>query len=441
MSAWQSLFHKKSVVEKINCMWEFMSMHGITVSARLLYGFICVRILPLQDYAKFAVVSGLIGTISILMDVNMSGTLAPLIGERVNNKSIIADYVASLRKVVHILFIIVSFVVLFSFPLIVRHQHWGIGTILVMLSFLLATCWFVRMSGAYGAALIINRSRKIWYRAQVNSSIGSVLLLAVLYFSHVVSAYCAVAISFLSAVYVAMSYYYHAEKTLGCAGIASREKQNEIVHLAMPNMPNAIFFALQGQISLMLITAFGRDASVAGVGALGRLAQIFVFFGQMNFLLLEPYFASLPEKKFKKNYVMILLAQTCICLLIVAASYCFPQAFLWILGGQYSNLRREVFLVIASGSISYLSGVLWGIHSARKFVYWWNSSTYIVATLLVQIWFIYHIDLSSIYSVLILNLASACIALFVNFSAGIYGMVFGPRCRASDIRAAESVGI
>lgn len=407
-------------------------MQGLSVFARLLYGFLCVRILSISDYAKFAIVSGFVGTICILMDINMSGTLAPLVGSEINRPQTIADYVASLRGVVHLLFLVVGGVVAMAFPFIVRNQHWGWKCTFMMLSLLLATCWFVRMSGAYGAALILCRNRKAWYRAQVFSGICSVVVLCVFYLLRIANAYWAIVISLSASVYVALAYYYHAQKTLGVVGVSTGEKQKEIVHLALPNMPNALFYAFQGQIALLMITIFGHVGSVAGVGALGRLAQIFVFFGQMNFLLLEPYFASMPQERFKRSYAVILLAQAAICLVAVSVAYYVPQAFLWILGDKYSGLRREAFLVIASGAISYFSGVLWGIHTARKFVYWWNSSAYIVITLFAQAWFISHIDLSSIYSVLLLNIVSASIALILNLSAGIYGMLYGPRCEVSD---------
>jgi hypothetical protein len=59
---------------------------------------LCVRLLPPSEYAKFVVVFGVQGTLPLIMDANLSGTLIPLIGERVGDHRLIADYVATLRQ-------------------------------------------------------------------------------------------------------------------------------------------------------------------------------------------------------------------------------------------------------------------------------------------------------------------------------------------------------
>ena len=55
---------------------------------------------------------------------------------------------------------------------------------------------------------------------------------------------------------------------------------------------NAVFFCLQGQITVFLISFFGsRATSVAEVGALGRLAMIFAVMGQLLTNIFVPAFA------------------------------------------------------------------------------------------------------------------------------------------------------
>jgi hypothetical protein len=50
------------------------------MAGNLLYGLLCVRLLPSAEYAKFVVVFAVQGTIIALMDVNFTGTLVPLVG-------------------------------------------------------------------------------------------------------------------------------------------------------------------------------------------------------------------------------------------------------------------------------------------------------------------------------------------------------------------------
>ena len=398
---------------------------------RLFYGFLCIRLLPIPDYAKFAVVFGFLGTLTVLMDICFSTTLLPLVGERIDDKQLIADYVASIRQLAHRLYLVVAPSAALVFPLLVHKQQWSWQVVTAMVTILLVAAWCDRVSGVYGAVLILRRDRGFWYRAQVISSLGSLTLLGLLWTFHAVNAFTCLLISLAAIAYVSLSYYFRARKLLGVAGHPVAERHKAIIHLALPIMPNTIFYAFQGQIALILITLFGHVSAVASVGALGRLGQIFLLFGQMSPLLLEPYFARLPEVRLKRNYLGIVALQSALCVSITGLAWCFPGLFLWVLGHKYSGLRFEVLLMIAGSSTGYLSGMLWVIHCSRRFVYWWSGLMTIFLTLSIQALFIWKVDLSTVRAVLILNLITNAAGLLVNVATGIYGFVRGPRKTAA----------
>ena len=58
------------------------------------------------------------------------------------------------------------------------------------------------------------------------------------------------------------------------------EDRKAMIGFIRSQAANAVFFCLQGQITIFLITFFGQRAgAVAEVGALGRLAMIFAILG------------------------------------------------------------------------------------------------------------------------------------------------------------------
>ena len=400
---------------------------GIALAARLVYGFLCVRLLPVPEYAKFAVVFGFLGTLAVLMDFAFSGTLMPLVGERVDDRQLIADYVASLRQLAHWVYMVLAPAAVILYPLLVHKQQWSWRVVTAMVAILLFAAWCDRMSGTYGAVLILCRDRRVWYRAQMIAGLGALALLCVLWAVHGINAFSAILISVAGNVYVCLCYYFRVQHLLGVTGHASREKRNAIVHLGLPNLPNIVFYAFQGQISLLLITIFGHTAAVASVGALSRLGQLFILFSYMTPLLIEPYFARLPRSKLGRNYLGVLAVEGVFCLLVAGLAGYFPQIFLWILGHKYSGLRHEVLLMIAGSCIAYFNSIVWVIHCSRKFVYWWNGALTIILTLAVQALLIRTMDLSTVRAVLILNLATVGVSLLVNLITGIYGFVCGPR--------------
>ncbi len=415
---------------KLHRVAEFMAAQGITMAGNLLYGFLCVRLLPKADYAKFAVVFSTFSSLALLSDIGVSTAMTPLVGEKVGDLQLIADYVASLRTLAYRLFAIVAPATIVLFPLMVSRQHWTGFTVAAMVAIILVAAWFVRVSGAYGTVLILRRDRPRWYRAQMISSLGTLALLLVLWAAHGLNVWSAILVNVAGIISVAWTYYLRAGKLLGVAGRPSAEKRKAIVHLSLPNIPNVIFYAIQGQIPQMLVTIFGITAAVADVGALSRLAQIFVILSQMNPILLEPYFARLPRNRLKSHYLAAVFSIAAVCASIVALGRFFPQAFLWILGPKYAGLNDGVLLILIGSSLRYLSGSLWVIHSARRFVYWWNNLSVIALTLLVQVVFLFQGQLGTVRSALMFNVVSAGAALGVNILCAFYGFIRGPRAIA-----------
>lgn len=423
----QVQIYKSFLVPKLRRVGEFMSAQGITMAGNLLYGLLCVRLLPVNGYAKFAVIFGVLGSLGLLLNIGISNTLAPLVGEKTDDRQLIADYVASLRTVAQWLFAIMAPVLIVIFPFLVHRQQWGWQVVASMEAMILVAAWFARIGSAYGAVLLLRRDRKAWYRAQMVSSLGTLALLLAFWASGRLNEYAAILLNIAGIIYVGASYYLRSRKLLGLTGHSSPEKRKAIIHLALPNSPSTIYYALQAQISLMLITYFGHAAGVASVGALTRLSQIFTIFGQMNPVLIEPYFARLPRARLKRNYIGAIVSIGSMCLCLIGLARYFPGLFLWVLGPKYASLRFEVFLVITSGSISYVNGVMWVIHSSRRFVYWWNNMLTIATTITVQAIYLWKFDLSTVRAVLLFNISSAASFFFVCIICGIFGFTRGPR--------------
>ena len=262
---------KAFLLPKLRRIAEFFGSQGITTAGNLLYGLLCVRLLPISDYAEFAVVFGFLGTLTVLMDIGISSTLLPLVGERIDDSQLIADYVASLRQLAHWLYVAVVPLIIIVYPLAVQRQHWNWPVIAAMVAILLVAGWSARISGSYGAVLICRRDHTFWYRVQMISSLGTLFLLGIIWSLHSLNAFSAILINVAGIIFNGTAYYFRARHLLGVKGHASKEKRKAIVHLALPSMPNTIFYAFQGQIAIFLITLFGGIGGIAAVGALSRL--------------------------------------------------------------------------------------------------------------------------------------------------------------------------
>ena len=406
---------------------EFLAWQGTTMAGNLLYGFLCVRLLPISEYAKFVVVFAIQGSLVVLMDVGISSSVVALVGDRIEDRQLIADYVASLRQLAHWLFAIVAPITLLVYPLLVRNRHWSWQTVAFMVVVLLISVWFARVGGAYGAVLILRRDRRRWYQTQMVSSFGTLIILIVFLASHWLNAYTAILINVAGVIYVGAAYYIRSRQLLSVKGVASQQKRGAIIHLALPVIPSVIYFAIQGPLTVLLITIFGKTSGVASLGALTRLGQVFTLFSQMNPMLVEPYFARLPRQQLKSHYFAAVAVAGGFGLLVVGLSRVFPEALLWILGTKYAGLRFEVFQVMIGSSIGFVCGVMNSINVARRFNYHWDYTTRNIVTLIIQIIFIWKADLSSVRNVLWLSIFSGVPSLMLFVIAAVYGCVRGPR--------------
>jgi hypothetical protein len=210
-------------------------------------------------------------------------------------------------------------------------------------------------------------------------------------------------------------------------GVPSSEKRTAIFQLTLPAIPSVIYYALGGQISVFLITIFGRTVAVASVGALSRLGQIFALVQPINGILVEPYFARLPRKQLKSHYLMAVISAGLCGAGVVGLARAYPGLFLWVLGPKYAGLRAEVVLVIVSGAIGLFSGVIAAINGSRRFTYYSFVLADIILTLILQAFYIWKVDLSTVRAVLWFGIISMFPTLTINILATLYGFARGGR--------------
>ena len=418
---------KAFLLPKSRAVAEFLVSQGITVAGNLLYGIVCVWLLPVSEYAKFVVVFAIHGSLVVLLDIGITGSIVPLVGDRVDDRQLIADYIASLRQLAHRIYAVVAPGIVIVYPLLVRNRQWSWQVVAGMVAILLVSAWFARIGASYGVVLIVRGDRRRWYRAQMASSLGTLALLGLFFALHWLNAFSAILINVSGVIYVAADYYFRARSLLGTTGAPSREKRAAIVQLTLPAAPGVVLFALQGQLAVLLITIFGHTGAVASVGALGRLRQVFVLFSQMNPILVEPYFAKLPRSRLKSNYLAAVALAGSFGLGIVALASVFPELFLWVLGPKYAGLRTEVVLVMISGAMGLVSGLMASINGSRRFVYYSFVLSEHVITLLLEAALIWKMDLSTVRAVLVFNILSGVPTLATGIFVMLYGFARGGR--------------
>jgi O-antigen/teichoic acid export membrane protein len=312
-----------------------------------------------------------------------------------------------------------------AFPLVTWRQEWGAGTKLLLFSAIALAVMFQGWM-MYGSPLLVHRRLRSYYRPQIASAALRLACCLALYAAGLLSAWTAAWLGALAVGFVGLSYRRAARDCVREPAASDAEANRQMLRYLAPLMPGVVFSAMQGQLTVAIITVFGSTEKIAEVSALGRIAQLFLLLSAFNAVLLEPYVARLPAVLLRRRYAQILGAAVLLAVVIGAAGFAFPGPLLWLLGPKYVGLERETSWMVLTACISYVSGVMWTMHAARRWVFWWGTVAYIVALLVVQIACALTLDLSQTMPVIWFGTVTALAASGVHSATGIYGLCRKP---------------
>jgi hypothetical protein len=248
------------------------------------------------------------------------------------------------------------------------------------------------------------------------------------------------ATSWINAIGLFVTGWLNARESRAFAKLPARPDQKitrQMVQYVLPNLPSYLFFALQGQIALFLISYFGFTRSIAEVGALGRLGQLFLLLSGFNAAVIEPFMARLPDQRVRRSYLFIAATAAAICVPICTVGFLYPNLLLVLLGPKYSSLGREAGWLILSSCIGYLVGVFWTMTAARRWIYWTTTWTTIGVILLTQTLFLSFIRVDNTMNAILFGLATNCAYFVAMLFNSLYGFIHGPRIPITEVPASQ----
>ena len=385
-----------------------------------LTGFLLLRWLSVTAYAEFSVAFAFQSTLGMLIDLGFSNSIVALVGDRGSDSEIVGKYIRSARYFRNRMFVVMLAVSCIAFPLMTQHQHWAASTKLLLFAAIVSSVFFQGW-GMYAAPLLINGRVKEYYQAQILSAAGRLACCFVLFETAALSAWTSAWVAAGALALTGLLYQKKSNQLAREPAQCDPAFNKEMMSYLSPLIPGVVFTAFQGQISIGLITIFGHTKSIAEVAALGRLGQMFAIFAALNSVILEPNIARLSVSAFKTRYFQVLAAAIVLAAGISTLGFLFPKPILWILGKHYSNLQPEVGWVVFGSCIGYASGVLWTMHSARKWIWWWGTFAYIGLLLLSQTICVVFLDLSTTINVVYFGVIASCTVFVVHILNGLYG--------------------
>ena len=376
-------------------------------------GILLVRWLDQNEYAYFTIANTMQGTINVLADMGISIGLVSIGGRVWQDRHRFGQLITTaqhFRRRLGLLAILVVTPVLYW--LLTRNGASPLYAAILVGAILLG----LMVQFSLGVLAVVPRLRSDVSRIQTIDLAGAIARLVVLVGCAFLFLDAGVAVLVSSMAFL-LQYWMLRKYAAGVIDLNAPENAEDraaMIGFIKNQAANAVFFCLQGQITIFLISFFGnRATSVAEVGALGRLAMIFAVMGQVLTNIFVPAFARCQDAaRLRLQYFANVAGVAGCCAAVIAAAAFFPNQFLFLLGSKYAHLQRELLLIVASTVLNVLTGAIWFLNASKAWVA--GAWLYIPLTLATQVALIPYTDFSNVRQVLIFGVISSVPNLLLN---------------------------
>lgn len=410
----------RRALHRARVVGSFAFVQGVVQVVGFLSGILLIRHLNQREYAYFTIANTMQGTLNVLADIGISIGLVSIGGRVWQDRHRFGELVKTALGLRRKLSLLAGAVVV---PLLawLLLKNGASDTYMILL--VITVLFGLTLQLSIGVLSVVPRLRSDVGKIQTIDLTGAVARLLALVGVMYLFLNGAVALAIGSATLLLQ--FLMLRRYVG--GVVDlRASENEDDRAAMRGFirsqaANAVFFCLQGQITVFLISVFGRQvSSIAEVGALGRLAMIFAVLSHLLANVFAPAFARCQEKsRLRWQYMVVVGAVSLFSAAIIALAAFFPHQFLFVLGSKYTHLERELVLMVGGAVITALAGTLWSLNAAKAWIA--GSWLYIPLTLATQLALIPFTNFSSVSGVLMFNLVSAIPSLVLNVVLSLRG--------------------
>ena len=410
----------RRALHRARLVGNFAFVQGVVQIISFLSGILLIRRLDQREYAYFTISNTMQGTLNVLADLGISIALVAIGGRVWHDRQRFGQLVNTalgLRRKFGIVAAVVVIPILYY--LLVKNGSPTKYSVLLTLAILVGLA--VQLS--IGVLSVVPRLQSNLGRIQAIDLTGALARLLALVALMYLFLNGAIALAVGSGALL-LQYWMLRHYVAGAIDLTAPENAEDraaMVGIIRSQAANAIFFCLQGQITVFLISIFGRNvSSIAEVGALSRLAMIFAVLSNLLANVFAPAFARCQERaRLRWQYALVVGAVAGFSVVIMGAALFLPRQFLFVLGNKYAHLDRELLLMVGAAVITAMASTLWSLNAAKAWIT--GSWLYIPLTLGTQLALIPFIDFSSVPGVLTFNLISAIPSLLLNLVLSFRG--------------------
>lgn len=383
-----------------------------------LAGILVVRTLPTEDYACFVIVNTIGPVMNMLSDNGVTNSLSAIGGRFWQDDARMGSLVNTAMNLRRQLVLISSVAVTPVLVWMLRHNHATIFTIASLVAITVTGVYFQLNAGVF--SVVVNLRQQVG-RMQTLVFSGVLPRLALIAIFTALGLLNAPLAAAAGTVAFAIQFWLlekWVKPQINWSAPPSKELREEIMAIVKKQAPLTIYFCLQSQIGIWLISIFGNVHRVAELGALGRIGMLFSIVVMTVSALVVPRFARCQEPaRLSFQYMLILLGFAGIVLCGTAFAWLFPKSLLWLLGPQYAHLADLVWLAVLASGTSSLGGVLYSLNVNKGWIP--PAIFFIPLEIAGQVILCLAFDLSSVHGILMISILAPIIPGLINLLVGM----------------------
>lgn len=187
--------------------------------------------------------------------------------------------------------------------------------------------------------------------------------------------------------------------------------------------PTTLFFLIQANFAVFVLSYFNLKTSVAELGALGRLGQIVGFISLAIPVYIQPVFANLDGHIYRKSLFRLCAVAIIIFLALVISTKIGAEHWVMILGARYKYLEPLIGLAVLGPATYVLALVLNAVVQAKHTSVWQNVT--VGTALITQIIFCTAVGLNDTADALIFNMIPSAAMLTTQIGLIAYMLKVG----------------
>jgi O-antigen/teichoic acid export membrane protein len=387
--------------------------HTIVQGLSFVSGIIVVRLLPNTELALYTIANTMLGTIALLSDGGIStGVMAQ--GGKVWQDRTKLGKVLMTGLDLRIKFAIICLVV--SIPALIYlllHNGASWTTILLIIASLIPAFYASLIDSILEIIPKLHQSIIPLQKNQVTVALGRLLLTGGMNLLSLPFTFLAIIAAGIPRIFGNLRLKKIAREFADTDQKPDPELRAKILSVVKRVLPGAIYFCLSGQVTIWLISVFGKTSDVAQLGGLGRINMLLTVISAIMVTLVIPRFARLQDTSRLKSYFWkIQLALWVLSATIVGFIWLFGDFVLMILGPKFTGLSYEITLSITGASIALMGGLSYALYSSRGWIL--NPIFFICvsfAALGLGIWIF---DINSLVGVIKLDIFSSVIFYLIH---------------------------